>query len=214
MFERFTTSARAVVVTAQDEARRLEHPQITTPHLLLALVDGDTGELLRAHGITRETVERELANLLARDPRAADDDAEVLAALGIDVSRIREAIEASFGPGALERALDAEPPRPRGLLARLVGDRRGEHPRDEVSTLRTPARRPRTHIPFSPAAKKALELSLRETLRLGDHSIDAGHVTLGLLRTSDGAAAAILATLGVDVATLRRALEQARRRSA
>jgi ATP-dependent Clp protease ATP-binding subunit ClpA len=214
VFERFTTSARAVVVAAQDEARRREHPQITTPHLLLALVDGDTGEFLRAHGVTRETVERELASLLARDPRAADDDAEVLAALGIDVARIREAVEASFGPGALERALDVEPPHQRGLLARLTAGRLGRHPRDEVTVLRLPARRSSTHIPFSPAAKKALELSLRETVRLGGRSIDAGHVTLGLLRTSDGAAAAILTTLGVDVAALRRTLEQARRRSA
>lgn len=223
MFERFTESARDVVVTAQGEARRLEHRQITTPHLLLALLSDDTGrtgdilrtgDVLRARGVTREAVERELRALLERDPRAADDDAEVLAALGIDVARIREAVEASFGPGALDRALDAGPPRRRGLVARLIGDRRTGRPRDEVTALRTPLRRPATRLPFSPAAKKALELSLRETVRLGDRSIDADHVALGLLRTSDGAAAAILSRLDVDPAGLRRGLEDARRRSA
>ena len=217
MFERFTESARNAVIAAQDEARRLEHRQIATPHVLLALLRTDAGDTLRAHGVTAEAVERELMALLEPDPRADVDDAEVLASLGIDVARIRAAVEANFGPGALDRALDVEQERPRGLLARLIAGIFGsDHPtsRDELSTLRRQARRPANHIPFSPASKKALELSLREALRLGDRSIDADHLTLGLLRGGDAAAAAILSNLDVDTGDLRAAIEHRRRRSA
>lgn len=161
MFERFTSTARMIVVAAQEKARERGHQQITTLHLLLALFDTDVGEALRAHGVTRGAVERELARLLARDPRDADDDSAVLAALGIDVDRIREAVEASFGPGALDHALDGQDRRP-SLFARLTGGRLGgsRAPADEMSALRTRGRgrQPRRHIPFSPAAKKALEL--------------------------------------------------------
>jgi ATP-dependent Clp protease ATP-binding subunit ClpA len=216
VFERFTHSAREAVIDAQAEARRLEHRQIGTPHLLLALIESDAGDTLRSHGVTGEAVERELDALLSRDPRAGEDDAEVLAALGIDLARIREAVEASFGPGALDRALDDEAAGPRGLLARLTGGRLGSSglPRDEVAALRRPARRPSTHLPFSPAAKKSLELALREAIRLGDRSIDADHLVLGLLRGGDGAAAVVLSALVVDVGAIRTAIETQRRRSA
>lgn len=218
MFERFTRSAREVVVLTQEEARRLGHRQIGTPHLLLALLSDRTtagsAEILRAHGVTAERVEQELATLLAREPRAAEDDAEALAALGIDIARIREAVEASFGPGALDRAPEAERRRPRGLLGRLTGGRIGGGRRDEVAALREAGRGHASHIPFSQGSKKVLELSLREALRLGDSAIDADHILLGVLRAGDGAAAVILSRLGVAVGDLRMAVEQRRRRSA
>jgi ATP-dependent Clp protease ATP-binding subunit ClpA len=233
VFERFTESARTIVIATQDEARRLEHGQISTPHLLLGLLTSDIGPVLVEHGITAEAVDRELTALLSQgtgDTPSGQapgrtlhdlDDAEMLASLGIDVAKIREAVEASFGPGALERVPDGEP-RPRTLLARLVGrlpgPRGGAEPQDEVSRLRRSNPRRSVRLPFSPAAKKSLELSLREALRLHDRTIDADHLALGLLRTSDGAAAAILSRLDVDIPALRRSLEAhretARRRSA
>jgi ATP-dependent Clp protease ATP-binding subunit ClpA len=206
MFERFTASARHVVVGAQEQARDLDHRAITTPHLLLSLVDSDGGDLLRSHGVTAQAVRDGLAELVRRDPRAADDDAAVLAALGIDMARIRAAVEANFGPGALDRPLPP-PPADRGLLRRLRllrPDR--SHRADELESLRRTGT-PRGHIPFTPAAKKALELSLREALRLGDDHIGAEHLTLGLLRAGDGAAAVVLDRLGVDVAAVRQDAE-------
>lgn len=51
---------------------------------------------------------------------------------------------------------------------------------------------PTGHIPFTPRAKKVLELSLREAIKLGDNSIRAEHVLLGLVREGDGVAAQVL----------------------
>ncbi|GAB2859157.1 hypothetical protein GCM10027176_71950 [Actinoallomurus bryophytorum] len=62
---------------------------------------------------------------------------------------------------------------------------------------------PSGHIPFSKRAKKALELSLREALRLGHKYIGTGHILLGILREGEGLAAQVLATTGVDLDDLR-----------
>jgi pyridoxamine 5'-phosphate oxidase len=64
---------------------------------------------------------------------------------------------------------------------------------------------PAGHIPFTPRAKKVLELSLREALQLGHNYIGTEHILLGLLREGEGLAAQILVTLGAD---LRRVREQ------
>jgi len=215
MFERFSGAARAVVVGARDSAREFDHRTITTPHLLLALLGSPAAEALVAHGVTAEAVRGQLADLVAHDPRAADDDAAALAALGIDVARIRAAVEANFGPGALDRPLPDERAH-RGLLGRLRRgrDARPALPRDEVEAMRPPGGGSSGHLPFSPAAKKALELSLREALRLGDHHIGPEHLVLGLLRCGDGAAAAILDRLGTDVEAVRRDVQERDRRSA
>jgi ATP-dependent Clp protease ATP-binding subunit ClpA len=63
------------------------------------------------------------------------------------------------------------------------------------------------HLPFTPRAKKILELSLREALALKCRSIADGHIALGLLREGDGLAMTILRDRGVDPVTLRKDLE-------
>ncbi|MBW0106497.1 Clp protease N-terminal domain-containing protein [Pseudonocardia sp. KRD291] len=83
--------------------------------------------------------------------RSAPHDAEALASLGIDLDEVRRRVDESFGPGALERTRAA----------------RGR-------------RRP-GHIPFDRSAKKALELALREAIRLGHRHIGTEHLLLGLL---------------------------------
>jgi ATP-dependent Clp protease ATP-binding subunit ClpA len=103
-------------------------------------------------------------------------DAAALASLGIDLHEVRRRVEATFGEGALDE--------PRGSVRRNRGRR----------------------IPFSPEAKKALELSLREALRLGDNSIRAEHVLLGAIRTNEPALAAALRRRGRSAAEVRRAL--------
>jgi Clp amino terminal domain, pathogenicity island component/ClpX C4-type zinc finger len=57
--------------------------------------------------------------------------------------------------------------------------------------------------PFTPRAKKVLELSLREALQLGDQYIGTGHLLLGLLREGDGLALQVLVGAGVDLNELR-----------
>jgi len=64
---------------------------------------------------------------------------------------------------------------------------------------------PPGHIPFTPRAKKVLELSLREALQLGHTYIGTEHILLGLIREGDGVAAQVLVSVGVD---LNRARQQ------
>ena len=60
---------------------------------------------------------------------------------------------------------------------------------------------PTGHIPFTPRAKKVLELSLREALQLGHNYIGTEHILLGLIREGEGVAAQVLVKLGADLST-------------
>ena len=62
---------------------------------------------------------------------------------------------------------------------------------------------PSGHIPFTPRAKKVLELSLREALQLGHNYIGTEHILLGLIREGEGVAAQVLVKLGADLARVR-----------
>ena len=59
------------------------------------------------------------------------------------------------------------------------------------------------HIPFTPRAKKVLELSLREALQLGHNYIGTEHILLGLIREGEGVAARVLINLGADLEKVR-----------
>ena len=69
---------------------------------------------------------------------------------------------------------------------------------------------PGRRIPFSPAAKKALERALAESVRLGDKHIGAEHVLLGILADGEGTAVRMLGRLGVDPGTLGERLREGR----
>ena len=62
---------------------------------------------------------------------------------------------------------------------------------------------PSGHIPFTPRAKKVLELSLREALQLGHNYIGTEHILLGLIREGEGVAAQVLVKLGADLSRVR-----------
>jgi len=64
------------------------------------------------------------------------------------------------------------------------------------------------HIPFTPRAKKSLELSLREALQLGDGYIGTGHLLLGLIHQGDNVAVKMLNKLGADLNDLRARVTQ------
>ena len=104
-------------------------------------------------------------------------DAAALGTVGIDLDAVRESVEATFGPGALDA--------PRGRRA------------------------PKGHLPFTPRAKKVLELSLREALALKSRSIADGHIALGLLREGEGLAMKVIHDRGVDAETLRQEIRTA-----
>ena len=75
---------------------------------------------------------------------------------------------------------------------------------------------PSGHIPFTPRAKKVLELSLREALQLGHNYIGTEHILLGLIAEREGVAAQVLSELGADLDGAReqviRLLEEYRRK--
>jgi hypothetical protein len=62
---------------------------------------------------------------------------------------------------------------------------------------------PGRHIPFTPRAKKVLELSLREALQLGHNYIGTEHILLGLIREGEGVAARVLVGLGAGLDRVR-----------
>ncbi len=67
---------------------------------------------------------------------------------------------------------------------------------------------PTGHIPFTPRAKKVLELSLREALQLGHNYIGTEHILLGLIREGEGVAAQVLMKLGADLDRVRNQVVQ------
>ena len=232
MFERFTRPARQVVVQAQHNARRFGHNYIGPEHLFLGLVSAEdpASALLRDLGLTPERTEAEFIRLTGSQPADPDRpssgipptgptpipanpdpavnplaglDADALASIGIDLDEVRTRIEATFGPGALSRAAVPRGPHHRPLHHRLL--RRGR--RGPGRPARHPGPAPtRGHIPFTPRAKKSLELSLREALSLGDTYIGLEHVALALTSMKDGVVAKILTGVGVSPDTIRAAL--------
>jgi ATP-dependent Clp protease ATP-binding subunit ClpC len=69
-------------------------------------------------------------------------------------------------------------------------------------------RSPSGHIPFTPRAKKVLELSLREAMQFRHGYIGTEHVLLGLIREGDGLAAQVLVSLGADLNLVRQQVLQ------
>ena len=191
MFERFTPEARSVVTSAQGHARRLGHGWVGCEHLLLAVTTSGTGlaTLLEKAGVTGSAVEEALV-ALAGSGRSIGDDKVALAALGIDLDRVRSAVEETFGAGALDAVVTRRRRRPR-----LRRSPRGCAPSPHS-------------LPFTPRAKRCLETALRESLRLHDRHIGPEHLVLALLARDDTMAWAALARLGVDHAVLHRRVEE------
>jgi ATP-dependent Clp protease ATP-binding subunit ClpA len=67
---------------------------------------------------------------------------------------------------------------------------------------------PTGHVPFTPRAKKVLELSLRESQQLGHNYIGTEHILLGLIREGEGVAAQVLVKLGGDLSRVRQQVIQ------
>lgn len=119
---------------------------------------------------------------LARETQAlGSGDAEALRDIGIDLDAVRRHAEEAFGPGAL----DQQPRRRRGFFRRTVG-----------------------HIPFTAAAKKALEQSLRQALALDHHYIGTEHLVLGLVADDTAPAARTLDRLGIAPGRVRDRLRE------
>jgi hypothetical protein len=220
MFERFTAAARHVVVQAQADARRLGHGYIGCEHLLLAVASTEepAGAVLRDHAVTPERIEAEILRTIGPGPSLdplTGLDRDALASIGIDLDVVRARIEARFGPDALARAAptcrrNRRPAWGKGPVAELMRRRRA---RRGAALSTGPAGRgpasappPRGHLPFTPRAKKSLELSLREANALHDNYLGVQHLALALLAMDDGMVPVILSALGASAASLRAAI--------
>ena len=84
--------------------------------------------------------------------------------------------------------------------------------RAEVEEIIGQGQRPRRAHPFTPRAKKVLELSLREAKQLGHNYIGTEHILLGLIREGEGVAAQVLVKLGADLSRVREAGHRAAER--
>ncbi|MEV0331458.1 Clp protease N-terminal domain-containing protein [Nocardia sp. NPDC050717] len=165
MFERFGQHARTAVAMAQEEARELGAKRIGPEHLLISLVgnaDPGLAAVLDARGITAAQVRAGVAERAQADPLGIDD-AEALRSIGIDLAAVQASVAENFGPDAWD---NAEPEPKRGILGRLLGGNWG-------------------HIPFTTAAKKSLELALREAVHRKDREIVSAHLVLGVLRADE-----------------------------
>jgi ATP-dependent Clp protease ATP-binding subunit ClpA len=126
--------------------------------------------------------------------------ADALAAVGLDLPNLRQRVAAEFaGTG---NTLDAD------ALA-LLGIDLDEVRRAAEATFgpgaldRPPGRFCGGHIPFTPRAKKSLELALREAVRLKHREISSGHVLLGILREGGNMGAKLIADAGIRFDDLR-----------
>ena len=93
-----------------------------------------------------------------------------------------------------------------GLAARALGTFgiSLEAARQQVEDIIGRGKQPQSgHIPFTPRAKKVLELSLREALQLGHDYIGPEHILLGVIREGDGVAPQVLVRLGADLNMVR-----------
>jgi ATP-dependent Clp protease ATP-binding subunit ClpA len=98
--------AERYLIAGAEEARRLGHNYVGTEHILSLLVrdpGGSATRLLTQVGVTNEAVERALACWLPEASPRAKIDPTALARLGMDFDEVRERLEQTFGPGALER---------------------------------------------------------------------------------------------------------------
>ena len=154
MFERFTEGARAVLVEAQDVAIELGSGHIGVAHVLYGCAEGREETAGRPLRDVGITAAFIRHQLPETDGTAGGQiDLEALRAIGIDFEVVRAAVEQTFGPDALASAPDRRAP-----------------------TGRT--RKP----PFTPEAKRSLELSFRVALELHHKVIAPGHLLLALLR--------------------------------
>lgn len=180
MFERFTDKARALAEGAQLEAQGAGASSVRSEHVLAAVLTGPPSlaqATLVGLGVDLLVLLRAARAVPERPDTSVPppvDDAAALAALGIDLGEVRRQIEEAFGPGALERT----------RAARGTGSSRS---------------RPR----WDRSAKKVLELSLREALRMKHHAIGTEHVLLGLLHPGTGAGQEVLAAAGVRLDAAR-----------
>ncbi|MEN9300675.1 MAG: ATP-dependent Clp protease ATP-binding subunit ClpC, partial [Actinomycetota bacterium] len=215
MFERFTDRARRVVVLAQEEARLLNHSYIGTEHILLGLIhegEGVAAKALESLNISLEAVRAQVEEIIGQGGSSPSGHIPFTprAKKVLELS-LREALQLGHNYIGTEHILLGLIREGEGVAAKAL-ESLGislEAVRQQVEEIIGQGQQaPSGHIPFTPRAKKVLELSLREALQLGHNYIGTEHILLGLIREGEGVAAQVLVKLGADLSRVRQQVIQ------
>jgi ATP-dependent Clp protease ATP-binding subunit ClpA len=224
----FTPRAKKVLELSLREVQQLGHNYIGTEHILLGLIregDGVAGQVLARLGADLNQVRRRVIQLLplsaeATTPLPASggesrsatgkSDHERRAILLVAQEEARMLNHAYVGTehlllglihegdGVAAKALESL-----GLSLEAVRQR-------VLEIIGVGEQAPPGHIPFTPRAKKVLDLSLREARQLGHNYIGTEHILLGLIQEGDGVAAQVLVEFGADLNRIRQQLRLGR----
>ena len=215
MFERFTDRARRVIVLAQEEARGLNHNYIGTEHLLLGLIhegEGVAAKALESMDISLDAVRAQVVEIIGEGQAAPSGHIPFTprAKKVLELS-LREALQLGHNYIGTEHILLGLIHEGEGVAAKAL-ESMGislEAVRQEVEEIIGQGTEPPVgHIPFTPRAKKVLELSLREGLQMGHKYIGTEFLLLGLIREGEGVAAQVLVKLGADLPRVRQQVIQ------
>ena len=237
MFERFTERARQVIVLAQEEARTLEHGHIGTEHILLGLLREEEGLAARLLESLDVTVERARAEVVRQveagvGPGSGQIPFTAAAKKALELS-LREALSLGHnyigtehillgllrvhegGAADILVELDADSDKVRNEVIRMLSGP-GARPwtRDPVFVrLGDPAAAPGSGFPDTliEGATWLVETVAREVDEQLGRKPDAGDLLVTLACVDDGLVARALARVGIDVESVRRAVEEARR---
>jgi ATP-dependent Clp protease ATP-binding subunit ClpA len=190
MFEQFTASVLDAVENAQVEARNLGHNYIGTEHILIALSarpDTTAGRALHECGIETVRLREGLTRKLAGPP---SDDATLLRTLGIDLHAVRQTVERTLGPDAVQAA---RPARRRKWLRQ----RRGSCHSILLGEMG-----------ITPRLKRSFELAVKQAHAAGHVQADDGYLLLGLLDDRKGLASELINEQIGDVALLEQNLRR------
>ena len=169
MFERFTDRARRVVVLAQEEARLLNHNYIGTEHILLGLIhegEGVAAKALESLGISLEAVRSQVEEIIGQGGSSPSGHIPFTprAKKVLELS-LREALQLGHNYIGTEHILLGLIREGEGVAAKALEalNISLDAVREQVQeTIGQGQQAPSGHIPFTPRAKKVLELSLRE----------------------------------------------------
>ena len=216
MMNNFTPRAQQVLALARKEADRFNHNYVGTEHLLLGLIklgQGVAVNVLTKLGLDLETVRLQVEQQVGSGPETKmvgniPYTPRVKKVLAL-ASKEAKALNHSYvgtehillgliheGEGVAAKALESlgiSLDAVRGQVEEIIGQGGSA---------------PSGHIPFTPRAKKVLELSLREALQLGHNYIGTEHILLGLIREGEGVAAQVLVKLGADLSRVRQQVIQ------
>ena len=182
MFERFTDRARRVVVLAQEEARMLNHNYIGTEHILLGLIhegEGVAAKALESLGISLDAVRQQVEEIIGQGQQAPSGHIPFTPrAKKVLELALREALSLGHNYIGTEHILLGLIHEGEGVAAKAL-ESLGislDAVRQQVEEIIGQGQQaPSGHIPFTPRAKKVLELSLREALQLG-HNLSLIHI--------------------------------------